>query len=132
EAGLAAQADRSRTNGSDGPIPRPKRRSRRAKADRGLPPDEELAKLAKAYLQTQTKHWPELASSGVLSLPTDDAIRLMAEDFKERHRTGKIDPMIVRVFRAACKKLGGSYSRFSCDDGGPNSVLDQMVKPLDE
>ena len=30
---------------SDAPLPRPKRRARRAKADRGLPPDEELAKL---------------------------------------------------------------------------------------
>src|SRR5437899_2578809 len=37
----------------DVPLPRPKRRKPRAKADRGLPPDEELARLAEQYLRRQ-------------------------------------------------------------------------------
>ena len=68
----------------DAPLPRPKRQRRRAKADRGLPPDEELAKLATAYLRRQRDHWPKLVEIGLLPEPTDAVIRQMVEDFKRR------------------------------------------------
>lgn len=38
---------------SSGPLPRPVRKRRRPKEDRGLPPDEQLKTLARVYLQTQ-------------------------------------------------------------------------------
>jgi hypothetical protein len=40
------------------PLPRPNRKPCRPKSDRGLPPDEQLAKLAIAYLERQRMHWP--------------------------------------------------------------------------
>ena len=37
-------------------LPRPKRKKRRAKADRGLPSDEELGMLVQIYLERQREH----------------------------------------------------------------------------
>ncbi len=93
----------------DSPLPRPKRRRRRAKADRGLPPDKELAKLATAYLERQRKHWPKLVEAGLLPEPTEAVIREMVPDFKVRHRTGKVDAKVVHPF-TKWAKLAGGYS----------------------
>ena len=117
---------------SDAPLPRPQRRARRAKADRGLPPDEQLATLARAYLDRQGKHWPEIVQAGLLPQPTDDVIHRMVEDFKQRHRRGKVEVEAVRVFAKFCSKFGGNYNRFSCDNSSPLSIIDQMVNALDK
>lgn len=119
------------TTPEDTPLPRPKRRPYRAKADRGLPPDEELVKLATAYLERQLKHWPKLVEAGLLSGPTDSVLADMVADFKLRHRTGKADVESVRPFLKICPRLGGGYSRYSCDNSSPTSALDQMVNELD-
>lgn len=113
------------------PLPRPERRPRRAKADRGLPADVELEKLASAYLARQRMRWPALVEAGLLPEATDEVIHAMVDDFKTRHRTGKIDSEAARAFPAVCKRLGGNYNRFSCDNSSPNSALDQMVNALD-
>jgi hypothetical protein len=76
----------------DSPLPGPKRQRRRAKADRGLPPDQELRQLAIEYLRLQRQHWPKLVKAGLLPDITDDVVAAMVEDFKHRHRTGQIDP----------------------------------------
>jgi hypothetical protein len=73
-----------------------------------------------------------LAETGLLPAATDLIIHQMVEDFKERHRTGKVDVAGLRPFLKFCPKLGGSYNRFSCDNSSPNSVLDQMVSALDK
>ena len=78
--------------GADGePLPRPRRRRNRPQEDRGLPSDEELARLAKVYLERQRNHWPRLADAGVFPEPTDTVLAEMVEDFKRRHRSGKVD-----------------------------------------
>lgn len=116
----------------DRPLPRPERRRRRAKSDRGLPPDEELAKLATAYLEHQRDHWPKLVEAGLLPEPTKAVIRRMIEDFKLRHRTGRVDVDTVRPYAKVVARLAGLYARYSCDNSSPTSVLDQMVKCLDK
>ena len=114
------------------PLPRPKRRPRRAKSDRGLPPDEELANLTRVYLDRQRRHWPEMVLAGLLPQPTDKVIRGMVEDFKKRHRGGKVEVAAVRGFAKFCSKFGGNYNRFSCDNSSPLSIIDQMVNALDK
>lgn len=116
----------------DSPLPRSKRRKRRAKADRGLAPDEELTKLARTYLERQRKHWPQLAEAGLLPAPTEAVVRQMVLDFQERHRAAKVDAEAVRPFLRFNPKLGGSYNRYSSDNSSPNSALDQMVNALDK
>jgi hypothetical protein len=113
-------------------LPSPECRKRRPKADRGLPPDEELAKLAKAYLERQLKRRPKIVAAGLLPEPADSVVRQMVEDFKERHRTAHVDVEAVRPFLTFCRKLGGSYNRYSSDNSSPTSALDQMVNALDK
>ena len=113
-------------------MPRPKRQRRRDKADRGLPPDEELRRLATEYLQVQCKHWPQLVKAGLLSTVHNDVVTAMVEDFKHRHRGGNVDPTPVRAFQKLCPKLGGNYNRYSCDNSSPKSIIDQMVHALDK
>jgi len=68
----------------------------------------------------------------LLPVPDEKDIRLMVEDFKERHRTGKVDPDTILAFRELCEKFGGGYERYSCDNSSPTSILDQMVNILDK
>jgi hypothetical protein len=114
------------------PLARPKRHRRRAKADRGLPPDQELFRLATEYLQIQRKHWPKLVKAGLLPDVEADVVAAMVEDFKHRHRTGQVDPAPLRAFLKHCPKLGGGYNRYSCDNSSRKSIIDQMVNGLDK
>lgn len=114
------------------PLSRSPRRPRRAKADRGLPADEELSRLAKAFLERQRKHWPQMATAGLFPEPTAEVLAQMVADFKHRHRAGSIDINTVRPFTKFGVKLGGNYDRYSCTSNSPTSVLDQMVNALDK
>lgn len=116
----------------DVPLPRSKRQRRRAKADRGLPPDDELAWLAVEYLRVQRKHWPHLVKAGLLPETVYAVLVSMVEDFKARHRSGYVDPKQVRPFLKFCKKLASDYNRYSCDNSSPTSIIDQMVKGHEE
>ena len=114
------------------PLPRPERRKRRDKADRGLPLGDELKGLAKAFLERQRMLWPKLAEAGLFPEPTPNVLASMEENFKQRHRTGKIDADELQSFVKFCPQLGGSYARFSCDNSSPNSVLDQLINTLNK
>lgn len=94
--------DRSHQHGAKAnpPLPRYKRSRLRAKEDRGLPNDAELADLAKAYLEIQRKHWPQLVANGLIPEITDALISEMVNDFKRRHRE------IAEDFNA--RAVGGS------------------------
>jgi DNA invertase Pin-like site-specific DNA recombinase len=122
----------SKPNDLDAPLPRPARRRRRAKADRGLPPDDDLANLARAYLERQRKHWPKIGEAGLLPQSDNKSIRLMVDDFKHRHRSGEVDLAQVLTFRGHCEKFGGAYERYSCDNSNPTSVQDQLMSILDK
>jgi DNA invertase Pin-like site-specific DNA recombinase len=116
----------------DKPLPRPKRRRLRAKADLGLPPDEELHQLAAEYLGCQRRLWPEMAKNGLLPDVTEEVIASMVEAFKIRHRRGKVPSEPLQRFLKFCSKLAGSYSRFSCENSNPKSIMDQMVNGLEK
>lgn len=120
-----------RTNDADGeddraPLPRAKRRRRGRKEDQGLAPDDELAKLARFYLTYTKKLWPELAKAGLISEPSDITIQEMVDDFKARHRTGKVDSSGLKPFRRIVEKLAALYPRYSDHNSQPNSISDQM------
>ncbi len=115
-----------------GPLPRSKRRRRRAKADLGLPSDEELTKLARIYLEKQRQHWPQLAEAGVLPEPADDVIAEMVADFKHRHRTGQVTPPDFSIVLRHCRGIGGNYNRFSTKGSDPKSILEQAGNSLDK
>jgi len=129
---LAISHNPQTPNGVDTPLPRPERQPRRDKQDRGLPPDKELANLARAYLERQRKHWPDIVAAGLLPAPNDEVINRMVEDFKQRHRYGQVDPASIQAFLKFSEKLGGNYNRYSCDNSSPLSIIDQMGNALDK
>jgi DNA invertase Pin-like site-specific DNA recombinase len=112
------------------PLPRPQRRIRRARIDRGLPPDQELIRLAQAYLQYQQKAWPELLKDGLISDASEGEILRMVEDFKQRHRTGQVETERLQSLVRRGLKLAGNYDRYSCENSNPTSILDQMINAL--
>jgi hypothetical protein len=114
----------------DPPLARSKRKPRRAKSDRGLPPDEELTALARVYLECQHKHWPELVGTAVLPRLTDAVIAAMVVDFKNRHRTGNVDKGDLARLKECAEKIGGDYGRYSCDNSSPLSIQDQLINAL--
>ena len=125
---IGGMADEGRRPGT--PLPRRRRKPRRNKEDRGLPPDDELAKLATAYLEQQQKLWPDLAKAGLLPERQTEIVHKMVDDFKERHRTGHVSVTAVQPFLRKGMPLGGSYSRYSCENSSPNSITDQLINQL--
>lgn len=115
-----------------GPLPRYKKRRRRPPEDRGLPPDDELMRLAEAYLITQGKLWPELVTAGLLAKPRADILVELVEDFKTRHRTGDVNMALVRPLIDRKLKLAGNYDRYSSDNSNAHSIIDQMVNSLEK
>ncbi len=118
--------------GSAEVLPRAVRRRRRPLADRGLPPDAELVRLFVAFVERQKKHWPDLAKLGLIPEPSAEVIQGMVDDFKSRHRGALPDPQALGQLKKRVKKLGGLYSRYSCDNSSPTSIVDQLVNILDK
>src|SRR5262249_19251780 len=114
----------------DGRFPRPKRRRRRAKSDRGLPPDQELADLARAYLQSQRKLWPKLADSVLLPEASREVVDVMVADFKDAHLCAPVDIGPVTKFLDSGPKLAGNYDRYSAEQSNPKSIIDQLINCL--
>lgn len=112
------------------PLPRPKRKRNRHKSDRGLPPDADLRRLAKEYLLFQRTHWPKLVELGLLPEPSPEVLDQMADDFKARHRTGRVIATGIKTLLELKLALGGSYARFSCDNSDALSNLDQTINGL--
>ncbi len=114
----------------DGALPRPQRKRKRNKDDRGLPPDKELVRLAQHYLAEQHRHWPELVAQGLLPEATPAVLAEMVQDFKARHRGEAVPKDAVGAFLRTVKLLAGLYGRYSCENSDPLSILDQMTNCL--
>lgn len=114
------------------PLPRPARHKKKSRADRGLAPPDQLADLARTYLEKQRRHWPELVQANLLPEPTDAVIQEMVADFQQRHRGNEFSAETARRFLRSSVKLGGAYGRYSCDNSNPLSVADQLVKILEK
>lgn len=111
-------------------LPRPKRRRKRRKEDRGLPSDSELEEFVIAYLDEQSKLWPDLAAKSVIPEPTPEVVASLAEDFKRRHRGGKINLNELTKLRQFKLTLAGNYNRFSSDNSEPTSITDQIINSI--
>ena len=116
--------------GQFAPLARTERVPRRAKTERGLSADGPLARLARRYLEIQGKNWPKQVEAGLLPPSTDEVVAEMVHDFKIRHRSGKVDPALIKPFTMLVGTLGGSYCRYSCDNSTDLSIDDQMAKIL--
>jgi len=112
--------------------PRPKRKRNRKSSDRGLPPDAEIRRLAQAYLETQWELWPELANSEMLPKYSDAIVERMVEEYKQRHRSGRLTTDAAELFKEYEQNvlMGTVYCRYSCDNSSPLSIIDQLHNTL--
>lgn len=108
-------------------LPRPKRKPRKAREDQGLPEDDaELEILARAYLKFAHDAWPELVKSGLLPIASDAVISQMVAQFKERHRSGRIDAIELTRWVKAGLMIAACYPRYSDPNSQSKSIPDQL------
>lgn len=113
-------------------LPRSARKTRRPCEDSGLPQhDEELAKLARSFLENQAQLYPDLLAKGVIPKADDtDIISAMTENFKFRHRRGELDDADISLLQKgppAGYSFAAGYGRFSCDNSDPSSIRQQYL-----
>ena len=94
-------------------------RGRIRSADFGLPERSGLLDLARTYLDTQARLWPDLV--GTAALPAADAatIAAMADDFERRFRRQSADIFQPGAVPRVWIDLGLAYLRFSDENSNP-------------
>jgi hypothetical protein len=91
-------------------------RGRVRSADFGLPERNGLLDLARTYLETQARLWPDLA--GTPAVPVADAatIAAMADDFERRFRSQAAEAFRPAGTPRLWTDLGVAYLRFSAEN----------------
>ncbi len=84
--------------------------------DFGLTARPSLLGLARTYLETQARLWPELAGTPAVPAVTDATVEAMADDFERRFRTQSIDVFSPAGLRRVWTDIGLGYVPFS-DEG---------------
>jgi DNA invertase Pin-like site-specific DNA recombinase len=116
---------------SGDPYRPPRARPRQRDGSRGVPPREDLIKLARAYLTQQRILWPVAVQAGLLPAPDDtSALEQMADEFVRRHASGQIADDVLGRYVRYFQRLAAAYLRYSCDNSNPRSLDDQLSNVL--
>ncbi len=99
---------------------------RRTREERGLPSSKALRSLARTYLETQRRLWPE-SIDRELPNPSKDNINKLAGQFKQAFLTGECIAFSSECRNPPWKAIAAGYFRYSCDNSNPRS-LDQQLK----
>jgi hypothetical protein len=105
-------------------------RGRVRSADFGLPERSGLLDLARTYLDTQARLWPELV--GTAAVPAADAatIAAMADDFERRFRQQHAEVFRPGGTSPVWLALAVAYLRFSDENSNPRSLDQQLLNVL--
>jgi len=132
-AGDAGNDSRFPSDPASNSTPPPRQTGRRGRVrsdDFGLPERAGLLDLARTYLETQARLWPDMV--GTPAVPTIDnaTIVAMADDFQRRFRQ-----QLAEAFRPAgtprvWSDLGVAYLRFSDENSNPRSLDQQLLNVL--
>ena len=98
--------------------------------DFGLTARPSLLGLARTYLETQARLWPELAGTPAVPTITDAVVEAMANDFERRFRTQLIDFYSPAGLRRVWTDIGLGYVRFSDEGSNPRSLDQQLINVL--
>jgi DNA invertase Pin-like site-specific DNA recombinase len=105
-------------------------RGRVRSADFGLPERTGLLDLARTYLETQARLWPELAGTAAVPAATADAIAAMADDYGRRFRSEIAEIFLPDGAPRAWASVGVAYLRFSDENSNPRSLDQQLLNVL--
>jgi len=98
----------------------------RSKHEKGLPDTKAREDLARTYLDTQRRLWPELVKQGGLPRATTANIARMADEFEQAFLSGGV--LEFKTKRSKLRKsLAAAYLRYSDDNSNPRS-LDQQLR----
>jgi len=105
-------------------------RGRVRSADFGLPERSGLMHLARTYLETQARLWPDLV--GTAAVPAADAatIAAMADDFERRFRQQHAEVFRPGGTSPVWLALAVAYLRFSDENSNPRSLDQQLLNVL--
>ena len=98
--------------------------------ERGLPPRDSLRSLARTYLETQARLWPELAGTPAVPAIKDAVVEAMADDFERRFRSQAVDVFDPAGLRRVWIDIGLGYVRFSDEGSNPRSLDQQLNNVL--
>ncbi|MDE0865346.1 MAG: hypothetical protein OSA98_16265 [Rubripirellula sp.] len=108
-------------------LKRKKKKKRRSREERGLPLPDNLASLARTYLEVQKKLWPELVGKELPAKITDQAISEMADTFRTHFLSLEVEDFQAVNRNPGWDGIASAYVRYSCDQSNPRS-LDQQLK----
>ncbi|MFM9195655.1 MAG: recombinase family protein [Planctomycetia bacterium] len=105
-------------------------RGRVRSADFGLPERSGLMDLARTYLETQARLWPDLV--GTAAVPAADAATIvaMADDFERRFRQQRAEVFRPGGTPHVWLALAVAYLRFSDENSNPRSLDQQLLNVL--
>ena len=116
--------------GSSNSASAPSRRGRVRDADFGMPGREGLLDLARTYLETQDRLWPDLAGTPAVPVADAPTIATMADDFERRFRQQHADVFRPGNTPVAWIALAVAYLRFSDENSNPRSLDQQLLNVL--
>ncbi|MEX0670565.1 MAG: recombinase family protein [Pirellulales bacterium] len=108
----------------------PPGRGRVRSADFGLPERSGLLDLARTYLETQARLWPELAGTTAVPVADDAAVATLADDFERRFRSQTVEAFRPGGTPRVWTDLGVAYLRFSAENSNPRSLDQQLLNVL--
>jgi site-specific DNA recombinase len=117
-------------SGSSNDAPAPSRRGRVRNADFGLPERAGLLDLARTYIETQARLWPELAGTAVVPAANAATIAMLADDFERRFRAQVADIFQPGSVPRIWTDVGLAYLRFSDENSNPRSLDQQLLNVL--
>ena len=106
----------------------------RSKNEKGLPDAKAGENLARTYLDTQRRLWPELVKQGVLPHATKKNIARMADEFKQDFLSGKVSVFSVKGHKlweslaAACLWYSDNNFNLRTLDQQLRNVLERAVR----
>ena len=95
-----------------------------------MPERSGLLDLARTYLETQNRLWPELAGTTAVPAPVAATIAAMADDFEKRFRQQHAETFRPGDMPKVWADLGIAYLRFSDENSNPRSLDQQLLNVL--
>jgi DNA invertase Pin-like site-specific DNA recombinase len=118
------------SSGASSSTPSPSRRGRVRSADFGMPERQGLLDLARTYLETQARLWPDLVGTAAVPAADPATIAAMADDFERRFRQQHADVFRPGDTPIAWIALAVAYLRFSDENSNPRSLDQQLLNVL--
>ena len=95
-----------------------------------MPERQGLIDLARTYLETQARLWPDLAGTPVVPAADEATLAAMADEFERRFRQQLAETFRPGGTPRVWTDLGVAYLRFSDENSNRRSLDQQLLNVL--